>query len=204
MADHYFSARPSAPSDPLAVGARLRGADFRFITDRGVFSREGVDYGSRLLAEAVVVADGARVLDLGCGYGPIGVAIAKTVPGACVWLTDVNERAAALAAQNARDNGVGGRTFVCCGDGTSALPLDIRFDAVVMNPPVRAGKTTVFALYRQAHDRLSPQGALWVVIQKKQGAESSAEHLHTLFSHVDTVTKDKGYRVLRGSGAKKD
>lgn len=196
MADHYFSADPKAPSDPLTVSAQLRGAAFLFATDRGVFSREGIDYGSRLLAEAVVVAAGARVLDLGCGYGPIGVAIARTVPQTRVWLTDVNERAAALAAKNARDNGVADRVQVVSGDGTSALPQDVLFDAVVMNPPVRAGKMTVHALYRQARDRLRPQGALWVVIRKKQGAESSAAYLRTLFSVVDVVSKDKGYRVL--------
>lgn len=202
MADHYFSVRPATPSDPVTFGARLRGADFRFTTDRGVFSREGIDCGSRLLAEAVVAAQGARVLDLGCGYGPIGVAIAGTVPGARVWMTDVNERAAALAVQNARDNGVADRVFVFCGDGVSALPPDLVFDAVVMNPPVRAGKQTVFALYGQACGRLAGQGALWVVIRKNQGAESSAGHLRTLFAHVDVVARDKGYRVLRASGRK--
>lgn len=197
MGDHYFSANPGSVSAPRKVNAVLRGRSMSFVTDRGVFSKRGVDYGAALLAEALPVPPAACVLDLGCGYGPVGIAIALTVSDARVWLIDINPRAVELARQNARIAGVEERVAILQADGTDGLDPQLMFDVVALNPPIRAGKSAVWKLYRQACNRLYRSGELYVVIQKKQGAESSETHLRTLFADVSIVERGGGYRVLR-------
>lgn len=168
-----------------------------FAADAGVFSKSGVDFGSRLLIEHADIPPGSRVLDVGCGYGPIGLAIAATVPGVHVTLIDINERAVALARENARRNGIRNVTievsdlFEAVGGQT--------FDAVLTNPPIRAGKAVVHRIFAESYDALVPGGVLWVVIQKKQGAPSAAAKLEELFGggRVREAAREKGYRILR-------
>lgn len=193
MPDHYYSGRPSSASDRRKITAVLRGRDFVFITDKGVFSRAAVDFGSALLANAAHVDVGDSILDLGCGYGPVGIALAATVPDVTVWAVDVNERAVELCNINAEVARVSVHALVS--DGVAALPKDIQFDCVVFNPPIRAGKSVVWRLYEQAFAVLRNGGRLFVVIQKKQGAESSETFLRSLFSEVRTIQREAGYRV---------
>ncbi|MCY0876456.1 MAG: methyltransferase [Firmicutes bacterium] len=197
MSEQYFTAKPQSVPQTTHFEAHLRGHNLRFETDRGVFSRGGVDFGSRLLIEAVVLHPGDRVLDLGCGYGPVGVALAVSEPTIQVTLVDVNERALMCARLNAVHNQVADRLDALCGDGTSALPADRQFAVIALNPPIRAGKATVYRLFAESASRLLPTGQLYVVIQKKQGAESAGRYLGTLFKTVETVAKDGGYRVYR-------
>ncbi len=197
MVDHYFSAQPGSASSPREIRAVMRGRAVSFVVDRGVFSKRGVDYGTALLAEALHIPSGARVLDLGCGYGPVGIAVALTVEDVRVWLVDVNLRATQLALQNARAAGVAERVTVVHGDGVDCLDPQLDFDVAALNPPIRAGKSEVWKLYRQACGRLSGGGELYVVIQKKQGAESSAKYLRSLFADVSVVARGGGYRVIR-------
>jgi 16S rRNA (guanine1207-N2)-methyltransferase len=112
-------------------------------------------------------------------------------------MTDVNLRAVELAPRNAAQNGVAARAAALAGDGAAALPAELMFDAIALNPPIRAGKQAVHALYAAARERLLPEGSLWIVIRKQQGADSSERFLRTLFRAVETVLRDKGYRVLR-------
>lgn len=195
MADHYYSKQPSAAHDQQKIEAKLRGRTFSFTTDAGVFSKQGVDFGSRLLIETMELEPNADVLDVGCGYGPIGLAAAAIASEGHVIMVDINERAIELARSNAENNGIGNVTIM-----QSDLLEQVkgrRFDVVLTNPPIRAGKETVHRIFEEARDVLKPEGALWIVIQKKQGAPSALKKLETLYSDVQEVNHDKGYKIYR-------
>ncbi|WHX48618.1 class I SAM-dependent methyltransferase [Paenibacillus woosongensis] len=195
MADHYYTNQPSTAHDRKIWDAQLRGQKFRFISDAGVFAKGGVDYGSRVLIEAMDIPEAAQVLDVGCGYGPIGLTAARLAGRGHVTMIDVNQRAVELAKENAANNKVANVTIVES-DLFAALG-EQQFDVILTNPPIRAGKEVVHAIFEGAYDRLREGGALWVVIQKKQGAPSAKQKLESLFAQVEEVTKDKGYRVYR-------
>ncbi|MGN0763312.1 MAG: class I SAM-dependent methyltransferase, partial [Aristaeellaceae bacterium] len=136
------------------------------------------------------------VLDLGCGWGAIGVALARGNPEARITMADVNRRALSLAEENARRNGV---TVRCVeSDGMSAL-MDGRYHAVVTNPPIRAGKQVIYRMFADAARVLEPEGALYLVIRKQQGAESCMKYLKTLYGSVEKLDKSAGFWVLRAS-----
>lgn len=195
MADHYYTNQPSTTHDRKIWDAQLRGQKFRFISDAGVFAKGGVDYGSRVLIEAMDIPEAAQVLDVGCGYGPIGLTAARLAGRGHVTMIDVNQRAVELAKENAANNKVANVTIVES-DLFAALG-EQQFDVILTNPPIRAGKEVVHAIFEGAYDRLREGGALWIVIQKKQGAPSAKQKLESLFAQVEEVTKDKGYRVYR-------
>lgn len=199
MVDHYYTDHPTGASDPRDLEATVRGCRLRLTVDRGVFSRRGIDFGSRLLAETIVVQGGDRLLDLGCGYGVVGIALACDEPGLQVVAADVNERAVSLAHRNIAANGLAGRMAAVCADGAREVAPGLVFDVIALNPPVRAGKAVVWRLYGEAAARLAVRGALWVVIQKKQGADSTRRRLEELFAEVAVVRRDGGYRVFRAT-----
>ncbi len=196
MSDHYYSNKPQTESKPRQWKFTLLGFEFKFETDAGVFSKSEVDFGSRVLIDAFEMPEvEGDVLDVGCGYGPIGLSIAKANPERFVHMLDVNTRALQLAEKNASLNGVQNvRIFES--DGLSNVG-DVKVAAILTNPPIRAGKETVFRFYDGAFEKLVSGGELWVVIQKKQGAPSSVSHLEEMFSEVDVVEKKKGYWIIR-------
>lgn len=196
MSEHYFSEKPAAEHRPLQFQAELRGRLYSFHTDAGVFSRQGIDAGSRLLIESFPGRPGDIILDLGCGYGPIGIAAADLAgPSGYVYLVDVNQRAVELAAGNLAVNGItNGEALIS--DGLQALPGQ-KFHWVLCNPPVRAGKKTVYSLLSEAFEALYPQGCLLVVIRTKQGAKSLYSFLEDLAGNCETVSKKSGFRVLK-------
>jgi 16S rRNA (guanine1207-N2)-methyltransferase len=195
MNDHYYANRPSVKHDERLVSVTIRGMAFSFWTDAGVFSKSGVDFGSRLLIETMDIPVDAFVLDVGCGYGPIGIAAAKLAQQGQVWMVDVNERAVSLAKRNIRQNGVtNAEAFV------SDLYTEVRgetFDRILSNPPIRAGKRVVHQIFEEAASHLKEEGELWVVIQKKQGAPSAKKKLESLFEVVEDVARSAGYHIFR-------
>ena len=196
MSDHYYSRTQNVESDPKNWDYILRGTRFRFKTDNGVFSKKEVDFGSKLLIETFEMPDTeGDVLDVGCGYGPIGLSVAKHWPDRMVHMIDVNLRAIGLAKENSELNGLS-NSKVYESDRLSAVK-DLRFAAILTNPPIRAGKQTVHSIYEESFHCLLPGGELWVVIQKKQGAPSTIEKLSELFSEVVTVVKKKGYFIIK-------
>lgn len=195
MSEHYYSERPTTASDRNRIEATLRGKRYTFITEAGVFSKREVDFGSRLLIESMVVPPNADVLDVGCGYGPIGIAAAELAKGGTVTMVDVNARAVETARENAERLGVR-NVRILQSDRYEALG-DETFDVILTNPPIRAGKSTVHSIFEGAFDRLRRGGSLWVVIQKKQGAPSAFAKMEELFGDVREVTKDKGYRIFQ-------
>ncbi|SOC09227.1 16S rRNA m(2)G 1207 methyltransferase [Ureibacillus xyleni] len=197
MSEHYYSKKPQTESKPRQWKFKLRGYSFLFETDTGVFSKSEVDFGSRVLIDTFTLPniDGA-ILDVGCGYGPIGLSIAKENPERMVYMMDINERAVSLAKKNAELNGVQNvRIFES--DGLAEVESDLQVAAILTNPPIRAGKETVFRFYDGAYERLAQGGELWIVIQKKQGAPSTVVHLEESFAEVDIVEKKKGYWIIR-------
>lgn len=191
---HYYTQNPTTEHDVKLIEATLRGRLMRFYTDSGVFSKAEVDYGSRVLIETMVVPPGASVLDMGCGWGPIGISAALLNPTGQILMVDVNQRALDLAARNAKLNGAANTSVLQSNAFTNLT--DRTFDVVLTNPPIRAGKDIVFSIYEGAANHLNPGGSLWVVIQKKQGAPSTQKKLNELFSSVHIRERDKGYYIF--------
>ncbi|UOQ83901.1 class I SAM-dependent methyltransferase [Gracilibacillus salinarum] len=195
MMDQYFSQSPDVVSDPKTWRFELRDRTFRFTTDNGVFSKHEVDYGSRVLIESFVLPEaGGALLDVGCGYGPITIALAASFPERKVLGVDVNQRALQLARQNAEQNRIDNVLFK--ESDILAGVSDQKFAAILTNPPIRAGKQIVHQIFEEAKQSLLPNGELWVVIQKKQGAPSAKKKLEELFNEVAVVAKDKGYFIF--------
>ena len=192
MSEHYYTAAPASAHDERRRKVRVLGVSMDFITDAGVFSRDGLDAGTRVLLEALPPLCG-RVLDLGCGWGALGGVLAKKWADVRFVLTDVNERAAALAERNLKLNGLDNFEVVC-GDGFSAV--EGKFDWIVTNPPIRAGKQVIYALFAEAKNYLVPGGALALVIRTQQGARSAERYLRGIYESVETLDVSGGYRVL--------
>ena len=194
MNDHYYTRDPQSASRPAECEWTYRGIDLRFTTDAGVFSRGEVDTGTKVLLEALPEEMGGEILDLGCGWGVIGISIARKWPETRVTMADVNLRALELSQENARKN----RAEVSCveSDGMAELK-DRTFDAVVTNPPIRAGKQVIYRMFADAAASLNPGGALYLVIRKQQGAESCVKYLQTLFDSVEKLDRSGGFWVLK-------
>lgn len=197
MAEHYFTNKPSVEHRFKEFTEELRGRTYSFLTDSGVFSKDEVDLGSKILIETLSLQPGQTVLDLGCGYGPIGI-VAATLVGEAgqVYMVDVNERACELARKNVERNGIR-HAQVFVGDGVLALPEDFTCDWVLSNPPIRAGKAVYYELLTRAFSKLRPGGCLAVVIRTKQGARSLESYLSELAGNCETIEKKAGFRVLK-------
>lgn len=199
---HYFSADPQSSSQPVEVEVQVRGLHVRLHSDRGVFSKTHADTGTLLLARHAQLPPRGDILDLGCGYGLLGIVAALASPQASVTLVDINPRAAELARLNCRRHGVK-NAEVLIGDAPTVLG-DRTFDAVLCNPPYRAGKATVMALLADAARRLNPGGAVWFVGRTKQGIKTLARDVSPEFDQVETVKVKGGYRVMVGRRAEAD
>ena len=198
MNDQYYTADPTSESRPVPCAFPYRGYGLNFMTDAGVFSKGELDVGSRLLLDALPALTG-DVLDLGCGWGAIGVAIAKANKAARVTMADVNHRALGLCRENCTRNGV--EAEVLESDGMAAV-MGRTFDAIVTNPPIRAGKQVIYKMFADAAVSLKAGGALYLVIRKQQGAESCVKYLKTLYENVEKLDKSAGFWVLKASEPK--
>jgi len=193
--DHYFTAQPAAQSHPEQFTVSVQGVDLILTSDRGVFSHGQLDNGTLRLLKKMELPESGDFLDLGCGYGVIGLVAAKLRPAAYVTLVDINERATRLAAANARANGIS-NVEVLTGDALQVLE-DRQFDVILCNPPIRVGKPKLHELIEDAAQRLRPSGVLWMVIHTRQGAKTHLREMAPLFSACATVSRKWGYRVFR-------
>jgi len=201
MTEHYYSANPTSAHRERTFSANLLGNACVFITDSGVFSRGAVDAGTELLIETLGARElSGKFLDLACGWGPVGIAMAKRDPRLSVTMTDINSRAVELARKNAAANGA--RADILCGDGLSALPSD--FSVIAVNPPIRAGKSVIYRLFSECAAHLLPDGELFVVIRKQQGAPSAQKFLSGIFAECGVVNRSAGYWILRAFCPKPD
>lgn len=194
MSNQYFENNVNLESNEIIIPYYFRGQKFNFITDNGVFSKKEVDFGSSLLLQTVTLDDGDRVLDVGCGYGVIGLVIAKVKPQSLVDMIDINERSIRLSCKNKTLNKIENvEIFV------SNIYQNIvkKYDVIVSNPPIRAGKKIVHEIASKSFEFLNEDGTFWCVIQKKQGAESMLKLLIQIYQKVEIVEKDKGYWIIK-------
>lgn len=198
MTEHYYSKEQQVESAPRYIDFNLRKHSIKFKTDNGVFSKSEVDFGSRLLVETFEYPEiDGDLLDVGCGYGPIGLSLAKDDLDRTVHMVDVNDRALSLAKENAGINKIDNVEIYESDCLNSVTKKD--FGAILTNPPIRAGKKVVHTILEQSFKHLQPGGQLWVVIQKKQGAPSALELLEGIFSEVEVVEKKKGYFIIKAT-----
>lgn len=191
---HYFEARPEVASRPRAVHLRVEGRDVELQADRGVFASRGIDLGTQVLLDhSPAPPPAGELLDLGCGYGPIAIALALRAPNAHVWAVDVNERAVELARANAGAAGLNNVEVA----KPDAVPAGLRFDAIYSNPPVRVGKAPLHALLETWLRRLNRGGAAYLVVQRNLGSDSLASWLAGEGFAVTRLKSKKGYRVLQ-------
>ncbi|WP_407855849.1 class I SAM-dependent methyltransferase [Enterococcus hailinensis] len=195
MANHYYSENPETAHDLHQWSFELAGKTFQFVTDSGVFSRGTVDYGSRVLIEhfdATELPEGT-LLDVGCGYGPIGLALAYQTKRP-VEMIDVNNRAVELAQGNAKRNGI--EADIHQSNIYETLNQKT-YAAIISNPPIRAGKKVVHQILSEAAPLLKVGGSLTIVIQKKQGAPSAKSKMEDVFGNAEIIAKDRGYYIIR-------
>ena len=191
MNDHYYTENPHSAHDEREITVDIYGKTLRFVTDAGVFSRDGLDRGTEVLLKALPPVSG-RALDLGCGWGAVGAALAAREPGLEVVMTDINARAVELARRNLAANGL--RAEVVQGDGFESVQG--KFDVIVSNPPIRAGKAAIYGMFDAARGFLKSGGAMYIVIRKQQGAASALKHLKETWGEAEVIERSGGFWVI--------
>lgn len=192
MAKMYYAENPDSEHDIHRLEVNLLEQNFIFLTDAGVFSKKMIDFGSQVLLNALDVKSGKTLLDVGCGYGPLGISLAKAKKMS-VTMVDINNRALDLSRQNAQLNNVDVNIF----QSNIYEQVIGSFDYIISNPPIRAGKKVVHTIIEESIDHLNDGGSLTIVIQKKQGAPSAKAKMEDVFGNCEIVKKDKGYYILR-------
>ncbi len=196
---HYFIA-DDAPLNIHKFNDFVAGSAYEFLSADGVFSKDKIDFGSKTLIEYLLDSENLKgeMLDIGCGIGALTLVLAQNFSELKGKLFDVNQNAVELAKQNISDKGLDDRFQAFCFDVNNYKNINIKasYDIAVCNPPIRAGKSTVFNCYNYAEKALKAGGKLYVVIQKKQGAASSKKQLETIFSAVNVVQKNAGYHII--------
>ena len=197
MGEQYFARRPKSRRRPEETRIAVQGHPFIFRTDAGVFSRGEIDCGTELLLAALEIGPCEVILDLGCGYGVIGIVASRLSEGGHVILTDVNERAIALARQNIAANEIENAEVRL---GTLYEPVaDMVFNHIVCNPPIRAGRGVVDRMIAEAPTHLLDGGSLWLVARTRQGADSLRRRMAEAFGSAEIVKRGSGFKVLRAT-----
>ena len=192
MAKMYFAENPDAEHDIHKLKVQLLGQNMTFLTDAGVFSKKMIDYGSQALLKCLDFHKQESVLDVGCGYGTLGLTLVKSKEVEAT-LVDINQRALDLARQNAERNQVLATIF----QSNLYQNVEGRFHHIISNPPIRAGKQVVHKVIAGSYAHLLDGGDLTIVIQKKQGAPSAKAKMEDVFGNCEILKKDKGYYILR-------
>jgi len=187
---HYFT-NEDLPSEIKRKVFHIGDKDYLFNTDNGVFSKEHLDYGTELLIKTIPLVKG-KVLDIGCGYGPIGIYLAKNYD--CdVDMIDVNKRAVHLSKMNVELNNVKNANVFL---SDAYEKIENKYNYIVSNPPIRVGKEKLYEILFKAKDYLLPEGEFWFVIRKDQGAKSAIKDLSCEYI-VDVIKKSKGFFIIR-------
>ena len=198
---HYFQDDPNLISNIKTINFEVNGISVNLLTDNGVFSKDKVDEGSLAFLKVILPLDlGNNILDLGCGYGTIGLTLAIAKKEARVTLADVNTRALALCKRNADAYDLGQRVTILQSDIYEKI--EGPYDSIVVNPPLRAGKKVTYAMYEGAKQYLIDGGSLFIVIRKAQGAESASRYIESLFGNVTLLKRDKGYYIYQAVKSK--
>lgn len=194
--DHYYSQNPSVSHDENKIRFIVKDIELELITDSGVFSKKRVDFGSDLLINSTPSITG-EILDIGCGYGVIGISLARlNTSAAKVTMIDINERAVDLANRNIQLNNANNARALQSDGFTNVVG---NFDVIVSNPPIRTGKKVIYPLFEQSINYLNTKGSIYLVIQKKQGAKSAFDKLETIYGNCEVINKDAGYWILKST-----
>lgn len=191
---HYFENDESVISEPATITYDFQGKHLIYTTDHGVFSRQRLDFGSRVLMDSIDIGNAKSMLDVGCGYGTMGIALKSVHEDLQVLMTDVNKRAISLAKESIKCNNL---------EGIDVIESDVyenvhdTYDLVISNPPIRAGKKVVSAIISGSYDHLNKGGRLVIVIQKKQGAPSAKKLMEDIFGNATVINREKGYYILQ-------
>ncbi len=191
---HYFTDNRNLKQNRKEHSFRLNQHEFTFVTDNGVFSKTGVDYGTMVLLEQALEEEWyGNIADMGCGYGPISIAMKYFYPECSVTGVDVNLRALELCTLNSELN----KVHINVLESNGYEKVQGTFDGILTNPPIRTGKKIIYSMFKDAHTHLSTGGKMLVVIRKQQGAESAKKELEEIFGNCEIARKDRGYWILR-------
>ena len=189
---HYFENDENIKTNEIKKDVFIGDKRYSFITDNGVFSKKGLDFGTRTLLESLDLSRiSGNVLDMGCGYGPIGIYIASNTD-ASVHMVDINKRSLSLAIKNAELNKVSVNIY----ESNGYENINEKFDFIISNPPIRVGKKVLYGILMDAKKYLKANGELWIVIHKDQGAKTVMKDLASEYT-VTLVTKNKGFYIIR-------
>ena len=197
--NHYFSEKPEIKSEKKTIKYTIQNKKFEFITDNGVFSKSKVDFGTDLMLNEFLKknrgleVEKIKILDIGCGYGVVSIILKSFYPEISITLSDVNERALELSEENLKKYDINDYHII---KSSAFEKITEKFDVILSNPPIRAGKDIIFKIYSEAYEHLNENGQFYCVIQTKHGAKSTQKKLMEIFGNCDTVTIDGGYRIF--------
>lgn len=190
----YFTNDKNIKSEDISFGYTFNGRELKFISDAGIFSKNRIDYGTNLLLNTIELK-GTRFLDLGCGYGIVGVCIASVDSTYNVLSVDVNERAVQITNENYKNNSIrNGKAIV----NNVYANITEKFDMIITNPPIRAGKEVVYDMVLGGINHLKEEGEMWVVIRKDKGGLSLYKNMQEVYKFVEINNKKSGYLIIKG------
>lgn len=189
---HYYSKEQPSPLKIKKISARLLGNELEFYTGSGVFSKKKIDKGTQILIEKCNIKKDGKVFDFGCGYGAVGIAVAKAFPAAKVFMSDINKRAVKLAKMNVNLN-IADNATVFYSDKFEKI--NEKFDIILLNPPQTAGKDICFQMIEEAKKYLNKNGLLELVARHNKGGKELSKKMHQVFGNVKDIAKKSGYRV---------
>jgi 16S rRNA G1207 methylase RsmC len=193
---HYYSKYQESEIKLKKIKAKLRGISFEFYTGSGVFSKDKVDKGSELLINSCIIKKNWRILDLGCGYGAVGITLAKTFSDLKVVMIDVNKRAVKLARMNMKLSNIdNARVF----SSNLFEKINEKFNTIIVNPPQKAGKDICFKIIEESKDYLEKKGLLQLVARHNKGGKVLSQKMEEVFGNVKDIAKKSGYRMYVSS-----
>ena len=198
---HYFKDDPNLASNIKEIKFEVNGLIMNLFTDNGVFSKGKVDEGSLAFLRVLLPLDlGKNILDLGCGYGTLGLTLAMAKKEARVTLADINPRALNMCKRNAELHNLSNRVTILQSDIYEKI--EGPYDSIVVNPPIRAGKKVTYKMYEEAKQYLIDGGSLYIVIRKAQGADSASKYIESIFGNIKLLDRHKGYHIYQAIKSK--